>query len=155
MAVPKLIQDLKGPWQGTSKLHCPWPPEAEPIRSCDSTLVCEFDPNGTHAKISLSWVEGGPQYSEFLICGSPEKDEVTCGWTDSWHMSAAVMHLRGIGMEGNLVNLLGSYSVEGHPDWGWRITLSTSASGSLELAMFNISPEGEEEWAVRAEYRRA
>lgn len=155
MAIPKLIQGFEGHWVGTSTLHCPWPPEADPIRTGDSTLSCSFDPTGAFAKISLVWHENGPQYSEFLICGSSSKDDVSCGWTDSWHLSSEVMRLQGTGMDGDMVDMHGTYRVEGHPEWGWRIAFSRAGAVGLKLEMFNISPEGEEEWAVRAEYNRA
>lgn len=154
MAIPRLIQGFEGNWVGTSTLHCPWPPEVDPIRSGESTVSCAFDPTGSFAKISLVWNENGPQFSEFLICGSRTRDDVSCGWTDSWHLSNEVMMLRGTGIDGNVVDVQGTYRVEGHPEWGWRIAFSRSELGELKLGMFNISPEGQEEWAVRAIYNR-
>jgi hypothetical protein len=40
--------------------------------------------------------------------------------------------------------VLGAYAVEGFPDeWGWRIRISGDEA-TLKIAMFNISPDGEE-----------
>jgi hypothetical protein len=52
-----------------------------------------------------------------------------------------------------LVDVLGSYSYPPGPDWGWRITLSPGED-ELEMRMFNIHPEGQEDLAVEASYRR-
>ena len=62
-------------------------------------------------------------------------------------------------MQGNdlgrgVINLMGHYSVPGHPDWGWRTEI-VPGEESFKYLMFNISPEGEEDWAVETVFERA
>lgn len=79
--------------------------------------------------------------------------EVSFGWSDSWHQSGEVMLLRGTPKAEGVLSAQGSYRVEGHPEWHWRIELERGTD-QLILRMTNISPEGEEEWAVEAIYSR-
>jgi hypothetical protein len=57
-------------------------------------------------------------------------------------------------MQSDRVKLTGSYSAGSGPDWGWRIEIGL-VDGRLSLTMINIEPEGEETWAVQADYSRA
>ena len=52
------------------------------------------------------------------------------------------------------VQVLGHFAVPPGPDWGWRTHLRTDGKDHFEIAMTNISPEGEEDLAVRMEFRR-
>jgi len=40
------------------------------------------------------------------------------------------------------------------PDWRWRFEIQTGESDDFELRMYNITPEGDEALAVRAQYWR-
>jgi hypothetical protein len=52
------------------------------------------------------------------------------------------------------VNVRGSYPAPERPDGGWRMTLEMPTPESLLLRMFNITPDGQEAWAVEASCRR-
>lgn len=151
MATPKLLIDAIGSWTGESELHLSWLPEGERVLKSASTLQVASDPNHAYAEVRYDWSHDGEmQYGRMLVAAD-EAGVATCGWSDSWHQSSAVMSLKGEAKA--TVNLSGHYSVEGHPDWGWRIQFRMEGSALL-FEMFNVSPEGEEEWAVRGRYQR-
>ncbi len=155
MALPDWMAEVVGNWEGESKLHMSWLPAEERIKACRSGLEIRVDPARTHAEWHYTWTEdGNPQQGVMLIAGSSEGDAISVGWVDSWHQSADVMKLAGT--SGQCIKVRGTYKVEGHPEWGWRIELEADvAREKVSLKMFNVSPEGEEEWAVAAEYARA
>jgi hypothetical protein len=53
------------------------------------------------------------------------------------------------------IDLRGSYEASPCPDWGWRFVINAPSDNELKLAMYNVSPEGDEELAVAANYKRA
>ncbi len=146
MPVPNVLAQSAGEWRGTSKLHLNWPPGNESITEGSSTMkVVVF--NDQYAVVHYGWEYEGKTEKGSLIAAEG-KSGTTFGWSDSWHQNIEVMHLRG-----KNADCKGTYQVEGHPEWGWRIAFSRVGE-SLQMEMFNISPEGEEEWAVQAVYER-
>jgi len=145
MAVAKFLQGLSGDYAGESRLNLSW--MEDPIRICRSTAHVSVDPTATFAGIDYEWMyEGERQFGTILAVSE------TGAWTDSWHQSDAAMALAGTSTDLEW-NVRGEYKVEGHPNWGWRIVLSPT-EGGFRLQMFNLSPEGDEEWAVESEYLR-
>jgi hypothetical protein len=63
---------------------------------------------------------------------------------DSWHMGDGLLTLAGRAQEDGIVDTLGSYSVDGGPQYGWRITLEPAAA-TLRIAMYFVEPDGQEE----------
>ena len=53
-----------------------------------------------------------------------------------------------------IIDLLGSYEAPPGPDWGWRIIITNPSNNRLQIIMYNCSPEGVEELAVQADYKR-
>lgn len=146
MQTPALLAAAQGEWVGPSRLNLSWLPD--PIFTCESRLSIGIQ--GHFATLHYLWEQDGKPESGFLVV--TEGEQAVGGWTDSWHQPT-VMSLRGTG--GNPIDFKGEYAVEGHPNWGWRITLASPSPDTFELRMFNISPQGEEEWAVEAIYQRA
>lgn len=155
MPVPSCLKNLTQDWSGPSKLHLSWLEEGQSIHECDSTLHIALDPQGESAIITYTWSEEGePQNGHIIVNGSPKTDKVAAAWVDSWHQNSDVMRLEATGFESDSLSFRGNYSVPGHPDWGWGIEL-IPGKDKFELKMTNISPEGEEEWAVHAIYTPA
>ena len=46
-------------------------------------------------------------------------------------------------------DIAGSYSAPPGPDWGWRVVVHSPQADSFLLEMFNRSPDGQEDLAVR------
>ena len=50
--------------------------------------------------------------------------------------------------------LRGRYEDPAGPEWGWGSTVRSGSAGELQIVMNNISPEGQEDLAVQADYQR-
>jgi hypothetical protein len=153
MAAPENLLASLGTWQGTSQLRLAWPGKPEEIFESESTLSLENAPGGAWIDAVYTWShDGEPQHGRMMLACSEEGAQ-TMAWMDSWHQSGGPMRLAG--EEGAVFSCTGSYGeMEGAEPWGWRISLEPG-SDILRLKMVNISPDGEEVWAVSADYRRA
>jgi hypothetical protein len=91
-----------------------------------------------------------------ILLGYDVKEGTATGaWVDSWHQSSKVMAFQGTIESTGTIDLRGSYEAPPGPDWGWRIVINAPSDDNLKLVMYNLSPEGEEELAVEANYKRA
>ena len=68
-------------------------------------------------------------------------------------MSTKVMPFAGTARTA-VFDLHGTYAAPPGPDWGWRITIRSGSASELQIIMHNISPEGQEDLAVQANYQR-
>jgi len=126
--------------------------------SDDSPSTAELTPllDGKFIRLDYTWAyEGAAQEGSLLIGYESAPAIVTAHWVDTWHMGEAVMSCKGTAEDDGSVVVLGSYAAPPGPDWGWRIVLQPVDGTTLRLVMYNITPDGEEELAVEADYRRA
>jgi hypothetical protein len=136
-----MFDQYLGSWTGVSRLYLEG--ASGPHHASDSTLVASVTVR-KFLEVRYTWShEGKP--CEGLILFSADG----ASWVDSWHQGKQILQLKG-----EPLNVLGSYKVGDHPEWGWRIRLDRDGE-ALKLTMFNISPEGEEYLAVAGEYQRA
>ncbi len=56
---------------------------------------------------------------------------------------------------GRKLILHGSYAASSGPDWGWRTEFTLLGADKLRMEAYNITPEGQEALAIRAELTRA
>jgi hypothetical protein len=110
---------------------------------------------GQFLQFAYDWSHDGAGHEGVLLLGyDSEKGLATAAWVDSWHQSTRVMACTG-SIDGNgTANLRGSYVAPPDADWGWRIVLTPVSGSELTMVMYNISPDGKEDLAVRAEYKR-
>lgn len=153
MSVDAKLAALTGRWKGTNRLNLSWLPD--PVKESDSAAAIELKGNGQFLSMDYTWsYEGEPHMGTLLLGCDTKSHAVQVVWTDSWHMSHKFMVCDGkIGGDGT-VNVKGHYSVPDHPDWGWRTEIIPNGD-KFTLKMFNVTPEGDEEWAVETEYTRA
>ncbi len=146
-----MLQSLTGEWSGTSKL---WLSPAEPPRSCITHATVAEVATGKFVRIDYTWeYEGKPQAGS-LLCGYDSKQrKATAVWVDGWHMGDKYMPCDGTVDESH-IDVRGSYEAPPGPDWGWRTVVECESGESFRLIMYNISPDGNEELAVEAAYRR-
>lgn len=156
MAIPKHILATEGNWTGDSRLHLSWlPDEADRIKASASTLTVEADANRKYVTVSYTWeYEGETQFGRMLVAGDRDGETLEAGWSDSWHQSGGVLHLTATSFEENPAKLNGKYPAGDGTFWGWRIEIETD-DDTLILRMFNVMPDGPEEWAVEGIYKRA
>jgi hypothetical protein len=149
MATPAFAVASKGMWSGKSRLNLTEPPGPEEIYECDSTMevrVCEG-----YAVIDYVWEhDGEPQTGTIVL--AVRNGAATAGWIDSWHQNVAVMLLEG--SEADTYSVQGSYPTSHWGTWGWRIEFEYIEE-ELRMLMTNVSPEGKEQWAVDARFKRA
>jgi hypothetical protein len=149
-----LSSALTGAWRGSKRLFLSWSPTPE--HRSDSTVLVREVARGRFLEVLYTWSHEGRPHEGILLVGyDPDKQVATGAWGDSWHQSSAVMALTGTLESERGINLRGSYSVPEGPDWGWRICFQPVSQEEALLLMFNITPTGEEESAVRLELRRA
>lgn len=98
---------------------------------------------------------GNPMKGMAIIGYSLGEEQWQVAWIDSIHNGTRIMHSTGDkGATQDAPNVLGSYPVKGHPDWGWRTTLELRGKDNLVITHYNITPEGEEDIGVEIDYKR-
>ena len=142
---------LIGQWQGTTRLYLEPPPAAGVVS--ESRLTVAPIAGGNFLQLNYDWSHESEAQSGVLIVGYEEADAASAAWVDSFHMSARIMFCTGSVAEG-AATLTGSYAAPPGPDWGWRIALKLVAADELQIVMHNIWPEGKEDLAVQADYKR-
>lgn len=136
MSIPSSFAATQGSWAGASKLYLP----DDPLRASPSQAGVALVARGKFLTISYDWsFEGEPQSGVILL--GLEGETASAIFIDSWHMGDKLMELRGTSTQTG-VSVLGHYSVEGSPEWGWRIAVDFEPV--LRVTMYNVIPdEGE------------
>lgn len=148
MSVNDNLAALVGDWKGTNRLNLSWMPD--PIKESASTATVSLRVGCI--EIAYTWeYEGKPQEGLIFLCDGSASAKAF--WTDTWHSANVLMTCTGDVAANGRVNVKGHYKVEGHPDWGWRTEIVPSGD-TFKYLMFNVSPEGVEEWAAETEFTR-
>lgn len=146
MSIPNPLIAAVGKHAGISRLYLP----GDPLRESPSRAQVDLIARGKFLALNYEWVfEGEPQAGLILIGLEHEGGPAGAGFVDSWHMGDKLMDCRGTETAKGL-SVLGHYSVEGSPDWGWRITVERDPG--LRVAMYNVMPEGGEELGFELVY---
>lgn len=99
-------------------------------------------------------IQGKPRHGEETIAFNTITQQYQVVWIDDFHMSEAILFSQGPAIERGF-NVFGNYDVgNGHPPWGWRTELQWLDSQHLQLASYNVMPDGAEAKAVEIQYRR-
>jgi hypothetical protein len=144
---------LTGRWRGKYRLIVE--PD-QPARESESTAVVAPVAGGRFARIDYVWGDRDkPEDGSILFGRDRTRGVVTALWVDSWHMSDKVMTCEGPSSDPNSLEVRGAYAAPPGPDWGWRTVVEMAEEDSLRMVMYNVSPDGKEDLAVDAVYRRA
>jgi hypothetical protein len=152
VSILETLSTCAGSWRGTNTLLDPHNDikDESPATATVAPIL-----GGRFVRMDYTWgYQGKPQEGSLLIGFLANAGTVTAHWIDTWHMSSQVMACTGESPSGPAITVRGSYAAPPGPDWGWRIEI-TPGGDELRLVMFNIWPEGKEELAVEASYRRA
>jgi hypothetical protein len=142
-----------GRWLG--RKHLWLESQTEPSGTSESELLVLPIAKGRFLRFDYRWSHQGVEQEGVLLIGNAnDRQLATAAWVDSWHMGQQVMPLQGSIDAQGAASLLGAYPVPLGPDWGWRIGIMKTGPDDLRIVMHNISPEGEKQLAVRADYRR-
>lgn len=151
MAIPSPLGSLAGGWSGTSTLHRSWLEGEEKTHTAASALRIDLTAN--YATVDYTWqLDGEAQQGALIITSGTEA--TTAAWTDTWHADSTIFQFTGGTGDDGVLRLNGTYPAGEGPDWGWRIEFEAAGEG-MQMRMVNIDPEGVEEWAVQADYKRA
>lgn len=142
---------LTGEWRGVKQLYLEPPPAA--AVSSPSKLTVIPVAGGSFLQFDYDWTFEGDLQSGVLLLGADEENAASAAWIDSFHMSNKIMSCAGTAAAG-AIDLRGSYAAPPGPDWGWRMIIRSLSPNELQIAMHNISPEGQEDLAVQIDYTR-
>lgn len=148
-----LINKFTGCWHGTYHLVLSWLPNPDFISVSNMTI--KSIANNKFLVFSYDWQHEGISQDGLILIGNIDKnDGITASWIDSWGMSGKIMNCHGTINEEGDIALKGSYEVQGHPDWGWRIEIPCPTDHTLKIIMYNVTPEGEQSLAGDSDYTR-
>jgi hypothetical protein len=154
MSLPARFAGLSGEWKGAKLLYLGG--ESGPEQRSASRMTIAKAARETFLLLDYTWnYQGDAQEGVLLLGYDTAQNAATAAWGDSWHMSQKIMHCTGAIDAGGVFSVLGSFEAPPGPDWGWRIALTIHDENSIGIVMHNISPDGKEELAVRAEFARA
>ena len=146
-----LKRALIGEWRGRKQLYLE-PPPAAAITS-PSSLSIGAVAGGSFLQLNYTWSYEGAEQTGVMLFGYDDPGAATAAWVDSFHMSSKIMFCTGSAADG-AAELRGSYEAPPGPDWGWRITIRSVSANELQILMHNITPEGQEDLAVQADFTR-
>ena len=154
MSVPEKFAKLVGEWRGTNRLHTPWIKE-NPIRDSESNALVAFSAQGKFLKLEYDWTYDEKEQAGLILLGNEENAvSFKSFWIDSWHLSDKFMVSEGERTENGAISMKGFYTVPENPDWGWRTIIESENENSFKIVMYNVTPEGVEDLAVEANYKR-
>ena len=153
MQFEELKPALVGEWRGTKQLYME-PPPASSIDSPASLTIGEVA-GGNFLQLNYTWTFDGAEQTGVMLFGYDEPGAATLAWVDSFHMSSKIMYCTGSAAADGSATLLGSYEAPPGPNWGWRVAIRSVSSSELQIVMHNISPDGQEDLAVQADFQRA
>ena len=152
MTFNEIEDQMIGGWTGENLLRLSWLTPSD-FRS-DSMLTATRAVGDKFLMIDYTWNHEDAAHAGLLLIGfDKEREIVNATWADSWHSSVKPLALAGKINEQGVIDLHGSFEVPNSADWLWRIVV-TPATETLQIVMYNGSPEGVEDLAVQAEYRR-
>ncbi|HTD02213.1 DUF1579 family protein [Undibacterium sp.] len=148
-----IFPHFSGQWAGSNHLFLSW--QTDPEHVSDTRLSVTPVVSGHFLQFSYDWTHDGQLQQGVLLLGhDEEQNAASAAWGDSWHQDKKLMQCTGAVDSVGAVHLLGSFAAPPDQDWGWRIVLSPLSEAEMQVRMHVISPEGKEELAVRADYRR-
>jgi len=93
-------------------------------------------------RIRYTWEFRGQPQSGVMVF-SFDGDAASAEWTDTWHAKQPIV-CPGHRTD-DRIEVVGTYG----PGWSWRTEVTLATADELLVEMFNISPDGKEEIAVR------
>jgi len=153
MNLSELQNNLLGNWVGSNLLRLSWLTPSD--YHSPSLLSVKHVAKGKFLTFTYTWSHEDVSQEGVILLGYDAKQELaTAAWVDSWHMSSKIMACEGAIDPQGAISIRGSYEALPGPDWGWRIAITPKSGKELQLVMYNISPEGVEDLAVQADYKR-
>lgn len=153
MKIMNLHNQFLGEWQGTYRLVMSWLPNPDHVSNSKMSITSVA--NNKFLVLTYDWQHEGITQDGLILIGNNNKNaEVTASWVDSWGMGGKIMNCYGTINEQGDISVRGSYEVPNNPDWGWRIEIPCPSQNTMQILMYNVTPDGEEALAGDANYTR-
>ena len=153
MSMPARFSRLSGEWKGTKRLYLGG--ESGPEKTSASRMTIAKAARGCFELLDYTWKYEGSPHEGLLVLGYDDKQNAaTAAWADSWHMSQKIMYCEGTIDAAGVMIVTGSCEAPPGPDWLWRIAISTDGQDTMRIVMHNVSPQGNAELAVDADFVR-
>ena len=151
MTLNEIKNDLIGVWAGENLLRLSWQTPSDFHSRGELTAATAIKEK--YLSVNYLWSHDDAPHEGLILLGfDADNQTVNAVWIDSWHSNTKPLALSGTINDDKTIDIRGNYEVPNHPDWGWRIVITPAADG-LQMTMYNISPEGEEDLAVQADYK--
>jgi len=151
MSVASSFDKMTGFWEGEKRLRLS---ASQPDQVSHTTASIDLEARGQIVAIHYQWIfEKKPQEGLLLLGHSDKPNGVHAVWVDSWHMQDKIMNCEGFELPDCGISVIGKYTAPSGQEWGWRIVVVPEAEDQLDLIMYNVTTEGQEELAVEARYR--
>lgn len=152
MSVHENLASLVGTWECTNRLNFG---DEHPVLESPGTAAVVTRVGGQCVEIAYTWsYEGKPQEGLILIDKNGKTNDAAAAWTDTFHSGNSLMYCLGTSDENGKISVTGSYAAGDGPDWHWRTEIEPG-DDSFKYLMVNISPDGEEQWAVEMNFTKA
>lgn len=149
----RYLAALLGDWQGLTRLYAGH--VEVPERTSSAWLRCVQAGSPERFRLRYVWAfEQRVREGHLMFALDSGNGQINAAWMDSGLVGADVLGLRGWLDDSGLLRLSGHASDQGGTDWVWRLELDTPEPARLELRLYTVSPQGGEELAASAEYRR-
>ena len=153
MDLSEIQGNLIGEWTGKNLLRLSSLASSDYFSSSDVSVLQVA--KGKFLTFNYTWEHENVSQEGMLVLGYDRIQNITtAAWIDSWHTSSKVMFCQGTINAQGIIDLRGSYEAPAGPNWSWHIIITAPSYNRLQLVMFNCSPEGAEELAVQADYKR-
>ena len=152
MEFSEICEKLLGDWEGQYQLWLD--PDAPPDTSKSKARITKTVKD-KFLQIEYDWSYEGEKNEGLLVIGYNEiKEKIQMSWIDSWHQQHDFMHSTGLIENENTFSAKGSYLAPKGPNWEWRTRIIAQSDNAFTFEMYNISPLGNEDIAVRVEYSK-
>jgi len=149
--VKSFFANLKGSWNGSYSL---WLRPGVPAEESDIEANIQPAAKENYFLMTYSWKRGNDAHEGVFLFGG-DGEAATFTWGDSFHSVPEPMHCSGdLKNGGQKLVFKGSYAAGSGPDWGWRTEFTRQGPDSFLMEAYNITPDGAEALAVKAELRR-
>ncbi|GAB4371399.1 MAG: hypothetical protein Kow0042_14150 [Calditrichia bacterium] len=148
--VKVFYSQIQGDWSGSYRL---WLRPSTPAEQSEIRANIQPVVSGHYFLMTYSWKRAGKKQEGVFFFGGSGKT-ATASWGDSFHMIPEPMYCKGELQDGGKLIFHGSYSFGNGPSWGWRTEFTHSNANELLMEAYNITPDGVEALAVKAELKR-
>lgn len=152
MSLLEIKNKFVGEWEGNKLLILSWLTPSNFLSHSIMSISSIAKEKGL--MVNYSWShEDIAQEGRIMFAYDSKEKLVTAALIDSWHMNNKIMLCQGTITDQGF-DVLGSYQAPPGPDWGWRIVINCTSENTLQMLMYNVTPEGVEDLAVQADYKR-